>query len=213
MKRLICTALFIISQFSIGAANASTDALKESITAKLKSNPLMAGEFVKTKALSGFPRPIKSTGHFTYWREQGLYWETLKPFAHATTFKPDEVIHWKDGARQHAEQQNADAAQKHISRILLSIFNGNLDGLEDYFHIQWQDSDGEWRIVLEPSHHMVKKTLSNIQLSGGEYIETLDIINTNGDKTLISFANIHPLDIAPQDQCQFFLLANPADCK
>ncbi len=193
-------------------ADSLNESLKDRVSHKLQSSSLVSGEFVQEKTLSGFPRSISSTGRFLYWRTHGLYWETLKPFSHATTFMAKEVLHWKNGQRRETHQKSADASQKHISRILLAIFNGDLAGLEDYFHIQWEGNDSNWLIRLVPSHSMVSKTLSNIKLTGNDYLETLSIANTNGDKTFISFTNSHPIEAPLKAYCKFFALSSNKAC-
>jgi len=211
-KNVLCIFfIFILGSLGNVIAEPSKDNLKNIISNKLKSNSLVAGEFIQEKTLSGFPRPISSTGQFLYWRTHGLYWETVKPFAHATTFMAKKILHWKEGERRKVNQKSADASQKHIRRILLAIFNGDLTELEDYFDVQWEGHDSNWLVQLVPSHSMVSKTLSNIKLTGNEYLETLSIANTNGDKTFISFINSRPIEAPRKDQCKFFALSSN-DC-
>ena len=202
---LLLTFLFTPSSL---LAQADQTKLKDAISQKLKTNDLVTGQFIQKKALKGFPRPITSTGNFFYWRNQGLYWETNKPFSQGITFMPKDVLHWKNGKQENSKKKT-DSTQKHISKILLAIFNGDLTRLERFFKTQWESEKTNWKIELTPANNAVKETLQAITLSGNDYIDSLEIINTNGDSTHISFQEVAPLNAPPHEKCAFFLKECP----
>ena len=187
----------------------------EQLSKKMRQHQVVKGHFEQWRGLTGIPRPIRSSGRFIYWRDHGLYWETLKPISQASTFTPDTIIHWQSTANGQQADRSSSPIQKQISRILLAVFGGNTQSLEKLFDSRWSSGSElntkQWAVDLSPTVAAVKRVVEKISLSGGDYINKLNLNASNGDTTRIVFSNISAFATPAVDDCTHFDL-NSSSC-
>lgn len=178
----------------------------------LRQQLLIGGKFEQTRALQGLPRPIVSSGKFLFWRDHGLYWETLLPFYQATTFTTDETLQWLS-PQGPAETGNArDPAQKYISRILLAVFSADLRAIDNLFDSSWQIDGNSWQVELTPANRTVAKFIERAILSGDQYIRQLQITSHNGDSNTVHFDDISAPAQGTAERCSRFSTTGELRC-
>jgi len=195
--------LIIITLASTGSWS-QAESTTTQVVAHMQQHPLISGEFLQTRQLQGLPRPIISSGNFIFWRQHGLYWETLQPFYQATTFARDEVITWlaPEGPAQPAASR--DHVQKYANRILLSIFGADMEMIDGLFSSQWHSDGDNWSVVLTPANASVKKAISNAHLSGMQYLQQLRVTSSNGDVSTMVFDQVQAQTQLTAAQCARF---------
>src|SRR6478736_9060236 len=99
---LYCNKVALFSCFSLSlsctAIAYAEQNNQEKITAtieKLRSFNLVQGEFQQQKTLKGLSYPLKTQGHFVFWKSHGLYLANEKPFFNATTITTEAMINWQ----------------------------------------------------------------------------------------------------------------------
>lgn len=181
-----------------------TAVASEQISRQMRQYQVVKGRFEQWRNLTGIPRPIRSSGRFIYWRKHGLYWETQKPISQASTFTSDAIIHWQSDTATRQADRSSSPVQKHISRILLAVFGGDLQALEKLFDSRWSSAAEHWIVDLTPTATTVKQVIQKITLSGGDYINSLSLDASNGDTTQIHFTHISAFAHPATDDCRFF---------
>lgn len=185
-----------------------TTVANEQLSRRMHQHPVVKGRFEQLRTLTGIPRPIHSSGRFIYWRDHGLYWETLKPITQASTFTPDAIIHWQTTATSQQADKSSSPIQKQISRILLAVFGGDIQSLEMLFDSRWSSGSEsgakQWTVDLIPTMAAVKRVVEKITLSGGDYVNSLNLNASNGDTTQIQFTNISTFAYPAIDECRYF---------
>ena len=171
---------------------------------QMQQHPLVSGQFVQTRQLQGLPRPIISSGNFIFWRQHGLYWETLQPFYQATTFTRDEVITWlaPEGPAQPAVSK--DPVQKYVNRILLSVFGADMGMIDKLFSSQWQSDGDNWSVALTPANATVEKAIAHAHLSGAQYLQQLRVTSSSGDVSTMVFDQVQAQAQLAAAQCARF---------
>ncbi|MFV2090843.1 MAG: outer membrane lipoprotein carrier protein LolA [Pseudomonadales bacterium] len=168
----------------------------------------MKGRFEQWRNLTGIPHPIRSSGRFIYWRDHGLYWETLEPISQASTFTPNTIIHWQSTPTSRQADRISSPVQKQISRILLAVFGSDIRSLEKLFDSRWNSKPEPgaklWTVDLTPTMAAAKRVVEKITLSGENYINSLNLDASNGDTTRIHFTDIRAFAHPASDDCQYF---------
>ena len=173
-----------VFQFPVTIANSET--LKE-ISERLRQVQLLRAEFVQHKKIKALRRPLKSSGQFLFATDQGVMWQTLKPF-------PSTFVITSKGIQQRSEDSEplTIASDERpiiggFTRVFLSLFSGDTSELESRFKLYvWSDSE-QWSIGLEPKNKVMSRLISRIVMSGGEHISEIHFFEVSGDVTRIEF--------------------------
>ena len=124
--------------------------------------------FKQEKYLQGAIAPITSEGNFQFIKGEGVYFETLKPF--------HQIISY------------SDKNYRQINDLITAISNKNYDSLENLFNFFFEQNDLNWTLALEPKENTSSyDVIENIEISGNENIEKLQISLKNGNRTVIWF--------------------------
>jgi hypothetical protein len=153
----------------------------------LQQDAINRSQFIHRKKIAILKRPLISSGYFIFSQQKGLYWKVEKPLLSAflmTEKKLIEIIYRQGKIR---EKKSHLQMGQHFGRIFLSLFNGNLAQLQDYFILYFQQQDKQWVLGLIPKEPLLKKVIKSIQLTGNRQIESLLIKEQSGDRSDYQF--------------------------
>ncbi|MEE8059047.1 MAG: outer membrane lipoprotein carrier protein LolA [Pseudomonadales bacterium] len=177
---------------------------------QLGKSAYVEGKFIQERYLQGFSRSLVSSGTFLYWQEKGVYWEIQKPFFHAVTYRDSDIIHWGSNGKP-TEVIKTDIVQKLVSRVILAMLSANLERLEEQFYVETKPDPQGWFMVLRPKLKVVAQIIQHIDVVGGKYLQQIDLMAVNGDKTVIAFVNTEESPQPSKEKCQhFFVKPNQA---
>lgn len=152
--------------------------------------PVMRGSFVQQKKITILKKPLFSSGVFLASEEMGLYWQQKSPFLSETIVTHDfmaQRIKRGEVNRFTFEEQPLLVG---VSRIFLAIWKGDMGVLNKEFDSTIEFSGGSWKMVLTPANEMVKKVITRIVVQGSEYIDTVELQESNGNLTDISITGV-----------------------
>lgn len=187
------------------------DAIR-SILQQLQTFNVLSGKFIQYRNLVGIPKSLQSSGGFLFWRAHGLYWHIDKPFSHALTYTPDDILFWGEATKLGGRQKKS-VIEKQISKTLLAIFGGDVSQIQEMFELTWHINDAHWEIDLIPKTYAAKKSISNVIVKGSRHIEELVILSRGGDKTRILFSDVIPAAHIPILSCKYFSEASLSLCQ
>lgn len=180
MKTLmLALALLSLADF----ARAAT--LIEQVQATLAPPAVVSGHFEQKRELAGFPKPVASNGRFLVARERGVLWVTERPFASSVRLTRSEILQKAGNTvtmRMSADKQPAVRA---INGVMFALLSGDMIQLEQRFKIQGKVDVGHWSLTLEPRESGLAQVLTRIELAGRKYVESVDMLDANGDRTHI----------------------------
>jgi hypothetical protein len=181
---LLCLGLWSVP------AQAADSPLLNAIQSRLIIDTVIRGDFTQTRQLTGIKKPLVANGSFTVEKTRGVLWRTLAPFPQTMRITQGEILQ-KDGERVlmslRADQEPAAGA---ISRVLFSLFAGNVSALAEFF-----DYDGElvgntgWRARFTPRDAGLKAVIGSLSLEGDSVVRQVTLTSAAGDITLITFSN------------------------
>lgn len=179
---------------------------------QLGKSAFVKGEFIQQRHLKGFSRPLVSGGEFSYWQLQGVYWETQKPFFRAVTYSNSETIHWGADGKS-AEVVKSDMVQKLVSRIIQAMLSADINLLSEQFLVEMQPRSDGWSMMLTPKLKAVAQIIQQIDVVGADYLQKIDLLAINGDKTVIQFVNILESSRPSGQECQHFFAEVNQSCQ
>lgn len=150
---------------------------------RLQGSQLLRGNFSQRKNLKILKQPFTSSGWFIYSQRNGLYWEIAEPLRGA-------YLIGKKGIRPVAGDTEADVASpfaEGVGRIFSSIMGADLEELGSHFDIYYRNTGARWQLGLKPRNRHIVALISGIEITGDKYIDTIRIVESGGDTTLISF--------------------------
>lgn len=204
--------LVLLAALVLAVPGGIAEPAPEHIVAQLQQYPVISGKFVQTRQLQGLSRPIRSDGNFLFWRDHGLYWETLRPFYQATTFTADDVISWPAPEGPALASETNDRVQQYVSRILLSVFSADLSLIDKLFSSRWTVDGEHWSLELTPVNDTVGKVIERARLAGEHHLRQLQVATRNGDISTMDFAEVlAPAPLLPA-QCARFVRQGELPC-
>jgi hypothetical protein len=177
----------------------ATDLLAD-ISARLVKNEITEGRFRQDKSIKVLKRPLISTGTFTYRRRQGVIWQTLTPVPSVLLVNQMRLLTTQG-------EQNLPPA---FGRVLVAMFGGDLQLVNEDFAITGANDQGTWQLQLQPKDPLMQKIIIGMQLTGDKELKQLDIREASGNFTRITFEHItHPATLTPAQEADFERLSSP----
>jgi hypothetical protein len=103
------------------------------------------------------------------------------------------------GDARGAQQVKAPpAAAAEVSRMMRAMLGGDLSALYSQFDVGAQGTVARWRLRLVPNQPQIASALRQVDLEGGDFVTSLEIVQTNGDILQWSFDGAHPLSTLPE---------------
>ncbi|MDR2173133.1 MAG: outer membrane lipoprotein carrier protein LolA [Burkholderiales bacterium] len=198
MKAAIKQAFFLLSGFllcglspAVLSQTVDDPALLRAIQSRLAADTVIRGDFTQTRQLAGVKKPLTANGVFTVEKTRGVLWRTLTPFPQTTRITQGEILQ-KDGDRVlmnlRADQEPAINA---ISRVLFSLFAGDIPALSEYFHYRGQlDGDNGWQLHFTPRLDALRAVIGSLSMEGDHVARRVTLTSAAGDITRITFSNV-----------------------
>ena len=95
----------------------------------------------------------------------------------------------RDGSLELTQQNVAMAKQQVVYEVLGAALTGNIDPLRQTFAITESAQAAQWQLVLKPLHpdSPSMSQLKSLTLSGGHFVEAVEIDKGGGDVDHIAF--------------------------
>ena len=154
----------------------------QQLSDQLAKPSVIHGSFTQEKHLRALPQPLVSKGTFVLAKDHGLLW-LLK-----TPLQQDYRITGKGIARRDANgwqplpNKGAGAEQ---NRLFLAVLQGDSSGLQRDFELQLQGQPHNWKLTLTPRSLLLKQVFTRINIDGGELVQTIELLETQGDSTVL----------------------------
>jgi len=189
MKRML--ALFMWLCLAV-PAQAADLALLRTVQSRLGIEAVTRGDFTQTRQLAGIKKPLRASGTFTVEKTRGVLWRTLTPFAQTMRVTQGEILQKDDTRvlmRLRADQEPAANA---ISRVLFSLFAGDVSALAEYFDYTGQLEQGGdgWQMSFTPREAGLRAVIGAMSLEGSKVVRQVTLTSAAGDITRIVFSNI-----------------------
>lgn len=154
----------------------------ERLSAQLAEPTVVRGPFIQEKHLRALPQPLTSQGRFVLAKDRGLLWLLHSPL-HQDYRIDDAGIARRDGDNWQRLPQQSAAAQQ--NRLFLAVLQGDGSGLQRDFELALSGTADAWRLTLIPRSALLQQIFSRIEIAGGARVERIELVETQGDRTLL----------------------------
>lgn len=125
-------------------------------------------KFKQEKSIQNISKPLVSEGDFEFVKDRGVYFNTTYPIKSAVNY--------------------TNKNYKQINDIVNAISAKKYQRLEKEFNFYFLGKSNNWTLGLKPKQNSsVKDYISSITIQGSDYINQINVVQTNGNKTVIWF--------------------------
>ncbi|WDY58374.1 outer membrane lipoprotein carrier protein LolA [Pseudomonas sp. PSKL.D1] len=176
MKRYLATLLLLLASPLALAFNL------DDLQKQLSEPAVIQGPFTQEKHLRALPQPLVSNGRFVLARDHGLLWLLQTPLQQ--DYRIDEKGIARRGASgwQTLPSRSAGAEQ---NRLFFAVLQGDSTGLQRDFEVQLTGDAQHWQLQLTPRSMLLKQVFQHIDISGGRFVERIELNETQGDSTVL----------------------------
>ncbi len=154
----------------------------DQLGAQLAKPAVVRGPFIQEKHLRALPTPLTSKGEFVLSRDAGLLWQLRSPLSQ--DYRIDDVGIARRTPQGWQLQPGQDVAAQQ-SRLFLAVLKGDHSGLARDFDLQLSGTSEAWQLALTPHSLLLKQIFSSIHIDGGALVQRIELIETQGDRTVM----------------------------
>ena len=158
----------------------------QQLSDQLAKPQVIHGDFIQEKHLRALPQPLVSKGTFVLAKDHGLLWLLKTPLQQDYRINAQGIAR-RDGTQwQMLPGKSAGAEQ---NRLFLAVLQGDSSGLQRDFDLQLQGEPAHWTLTLTPRSLLLKQVFKQINIDGGEVVQSIELQETQGDSTLLKMHN------------------------
>lgn len=187
-RKIITLALVLLTVvISSTALRAAEIDLLDKIGHKIEQHAVIRADFTQTKQMQALRRPLITIGKLTYSRSQGILWQIFQPYNICYILGEDKIVEIDaNGLRKERSLRDVPGLAQ-VGRVFRAILGANVSALHANFDVTAQGDTDKWKLALIPRQQQLLKSLSLIELSGGQFVETIIITEANGDSVTLRF--------------------------
>ena len=174
------TWIALILLFSIPSLARAFDL--QQLSDQLAKPSVIHGSFTQEKHLRALPQPLVSKGTFVLAKDHGLLWLLKTPLQQDYRISAQGIARRDANGWQPLPNKSAGAEQ---NRLFLAVLQGDSSGLQRDFELQLQGEANDWKLTLIPRSLLLKQVFTQINIDGGELVQNIELLETQGDSTLL----------------------------
>ncbi|WP_460417326.1 outer membrane lipoprotein carrier protein LolA [Pseudomonas sp. microsymbiont 2] len=149
---------------------------------QLSEPAVVKGPFIQEKHLRALPQPLLSKGRFVLARDHGLLWLLQTPLRQDYRIDADGIARRDPSGWQTLPSHSAGAQQ---NRLFFAVLQGDSSGLQRDFELNLTGDATHWQLRLTPRSLLLKQVFERIDISGGRFVERIELSETQGDSTVL----------------------------
>lgn len=170
MVRLLIICIIFLSFYSTSVfADVYDNPVKlQTISAQIPDMKSLKCKFKQEKYINNIQKPLVSSGDFEFVEGKGVYFHTTYPI---------------DSTADYTNKN-----YKQINDVVNAIQSKKYSPLEKNFSFYFEQNDKDWTLGMKPKENSnTSGFISNITVTGSDYIKQIIIKQSNGNKTVIWF--------------------------
>jgi len=171
----------------------------QQLSDQLAKPDVIHGQFTQEKHLRALPKPLTSKGTFVLAKNHGLLWLLKSPLQQDYRITDKGIARRDANGWQMLPGKSAGAEQ---NRLFLAVLQGDSSGLQRDFELSLSGDAQSWKLTLLPRSMLLKQVFNQINITGGELVHSIELLETQGDSTLLRMqdsTSAQPLSDAEQN--------------
>jgi len=154
----------------------------QQLSEQLAKPDVIHGQFIQEKHLRALPQPLISKGSFVLAKNHGLLWLLKTPLQQDYRITANGIARRDGNAWQLLPNKSAGAEQ---NRLFLAVLQGDSSGLQRDFELVLSGDAQQWKLTLTPRSVLLKQVFKQINIDGGELVQSIELLETQGDSTVL----------------------------
>jgi hypothetical protein len=154
----------------------------QQLSEQLAKPSVVHGNFIQEKHLRALPQPLTSKGTFVLAKDHGLLWLLKTPLQQDYRISAQGIARRDANGWQLLPNKSAGAEQ---NRLFLAVLQGDSSGLQRDFELHLQGEAKQWKLTLTPRSLLLKQVFTQINIDGGDLVQTIELLETQGDSTVL----------------------------
>ncbi|MBC8998333.1 outer membrane lipoprotein carrier protein LolA [Pseudomonas sp. N40(2020)] len=154
----------------------------QQLSQQLARPDVIHGQFIQEKHLRALPQPLISKGSFVLAKNHGLLWLLKTPLQQDYRISAKGIARRDGNGWQLLPNKSAGAEQ---NRLFLAVLQGDSSGLQRDFELALSGDAQKWKLTLTPRSMLLKQVFNQINIDGGELVQTIELLETQGDSTVL----------------------------
>ncbi|RON70566.1 outer membrane lipoprotein carrier protein LolA [Pseudomonas fluorescens] len=154
----------------------------QQLSEQLAKPDVIHGQFIQEKHLRALPQPLISKGSFVLAKNHGLLWLLKTPLQQDYRITAKGIARRDGDGWQLLPNKSAGAEQ---NRLFLAVLQGDSSGLQRDFELALSGDAQKWKLTLTPRSLLLKQVFKQINIDGGELVQTIELLETQGDSTVL----------------------------
>ncbi|WP_181296545.1 outer membrane lipoprotein carrier protein LolA [Pseudomonas sp. Q2-TVG4-2] len=179
-------ALLALCLLLAKGASADTFDLAQ-LNQQLSEPEVVRGNFTQEKYLRALPQPLVSTGTFVLARDRGLLWFLQQPVQQDYRISASGIAS-RDPSGWQQTNQHGPAARH--NDLFLAVLHGDTEALQRDFELELNGTAQAWALTLTPRSKLLGQIFTAILIQGGTTAERIELLETQGDSTLLLLNDI-----------------------
>jgi hypothetical protein len=161
----------------------------DALLARLHQPAVLRGNFVQSRQIAGFKRPVESSGDFVVARGEGLLWHTQKPFESLLAVSRARLrVTNGNGGTETTLDAKREPMLRTLNEILQSVVIADVAALRTRFDLTIKLVGAtDWEMSLQPKDATLRGRFSAIVLAGGAHVQSARLVEASGDVTSVRF--------------------------
>lgn len=189
MPLMLCRFILLATLFSPLHAWAAEDVLLTQIASQTAQHEVVQARFSQHKQMAALKRPLITEGRLVYSRAHGVLWQIEKPYRITYILGEQQIVEIAaDGSRKQRGIKDIPGLAQ-VGRIFRAMLGADTTTLQTQFEVKASGQPTAWDITLQPKQAQVRQFLTALQLTGGQFVQTIHIDEASGDQTLLKFSD------------------------
>ncbi|WP_433861123.1 outer membrane lipoprotein carrier protein LolA [Pseudomonas thivervalensis] len=161
----------------------------QQLSDQLARPEVIHGQFIQEKHLRALPQPLTSKGRFVLAKNHGLLWLLQTPLQQDYRITAQGMARRDGNTWQMLPNKSAGAEQ---NRLFLAVLQGDSSGLQRDFELSLSGEPQQWKLTLTPRSVLLKQVFNQINIDGGELVQRIELLETQGDSTVLRMLDATP---------------------
>lgn len=178
----------------------------EDVQKNFASQQVVRANFTQERQIKNIKAPLISTGNMLLSQEKGLFWQQTSPFLTTLILRDNQMIQRMEGTPDQIITAESNPQMFQFNALLKALVKADKTVLESNFNLTFVDlGQAQWQLNLTPTTTPLDKLFSEIQLQGNTVLNSVVLIDKQGDSTKISFHEhqLTPTELTPKEVSDF----------
>jgi hypothetical protein len=123
------------------------------------------------------------------WGPGGVIWQIEKPVRATFALRDESTLEIAADGTRTVRSARDDRGAARIGRVLRAVLKGDARTLAEWFDADPRVTGERWSLALTPRQGPLAFYVKSVQISGGEFVDSVRIVEENGDATQMQFHN------------------------